>query len=146
MAKNIGIEGVPLVAPDTPELQDCARPMTRRWRLIRRALLSFRGVLFGAASTVGAVLDRIAVKPKLFILDFAAVPYLDSTAANTIRSFARNAAKRDVKMVITGTAPSVHAVLSAHGVAPPDVAFSDTIATALAQEDAIEAQKTGDAG
>lgn len=149
MAKNIGIEGVPLVAPDTPDgSRDVRTPYDAALaadpsRVVYRISGAF---FFGAASTVGAVLDRIAVKPKLFILDFAAVPYLDSTAANTIRSFARNAAKRDVKMVITGTAPSVHAVLSAHGVAPPDVAFSDTIATALAQEDAIEAQQTGDAG
>src|SRR5690606_36082891 len=37
---------------------------------------------FGAAAAVGAALDRIADRRKSFILDFAAVPFLDSTAAN----------------------------------------------------------------
>ena len=39
---------------------------------------------FGAAGTVGAVLDRIADSRKNFILDCSAVPFLDSSAANVI--------------------------------------------------------------
>ena len=39
---------------------------------------------FGAASTVGTVLDSIADTRKAFVVDFAAVPFLDSTAANAM--------------------------------------------------------------
>jgi len=39
---------------------------------------------FGAASSVGAVLDNIASTHKAFVVDFAAVPFLDSTAANAM--------------------------------------------------------------
>jgi SulP family sulfate permease len=39
---------------------------------------------FGAASAIGSVLDGIADKRKGFVVDFAAVPFLDSTAANVL--------------------------------------------------------------
>ena len=60
---------------------------------------------FGAASTVGAVLDRIADQRKSFILDFSAVPFLDSTAANVIEGAARKARKAGVRFFITGASP-----------------------------------------
>jgi len=61
------------------------RPMIRpRHRSRRRGLSHYRGVLLGAASTVGAVLDSIADTHKAFVIDFAAVPFLDSTAANAM--------------------------------------------------------------
>ena len=47
---------------------------------------------FGTASTVGAVLDRIGDRHKAFVLDFSAVPFVDSTAANVIAGIARKAA------------------------------------------------------
>lgn len=38
--------------------------------------------LFGTASTMGSVLDRIADRPRTFVLDLAEVPFLESTAAH----------------------------------------------------------------
>ena len=46
---------------------------------------------FGAASTVGTVLDSIADTRKAFVVDFAAVPFLDSTAANAMSRVAAKA-------------------------------------------------------
>lgn len=86
---------------------------------------------FGAASTVGAVLDRIADRPKTFILDFSAVPFLDSTAANTIEGVARKAQRNGVTLVLTGVPKHVRHVLWAHGVHPPLVRYKRSIDSAL---------------
>lgn len=44
---------------------------------------------FGAAGSIGSVLDRISTAHKVLVVDFAAVPFLDSTTAKTIESLAR---------------------------------------------------------
>jgi sulfate permease, SulP family len=88
---------------------------------------------FGAASTVGTVLDRIADQRKSFILDCSGVPFLDSTAANVIEGAARKAAQAGVRFFITGASPSVRRMLFAQGVKPPHVRYKATIENALQQ-------------
>jgi SulP family sulfate permease len=86
---------------------------------------------FGAAATVGAALDRIADQRKAFVIDFSAVPMLDSTAANTIAGAARKAARNGVAVYITGTSRSNREMLLKHGVRPPLVRFKRTIPLAV---------------
>lgn len=86
---------------------------------------------FGAASTVGSVLDRIADQHRAFVIDFSAVPFIDSTAANTIEGIARKAARHHVVLLISGTAPAVRKSLTSHGVRPPEVIYESTIETAI---------------
>ncbi|WP_370155075.1 SulP family inorganic anion transporter [Ferrovibrio sp.] len=100
-----------------------------------RDLLVYRisgAFFFGAASTVGAVLDRIADRPKTFILDFAAVPFLDSTAANTIEGVARKAERNGTILILTGTTPPVRQMLETHGLRHPRVRFDASVEAALA--------------
>ncbi|WP_341704341.1 SulP family inorganic anion transporter [Ferrovibrio sp.] len=100
-----------------------------------RDLLVYRisgAFFFGAASTVGAVLDRIADRPKTFILDFAAVPFLDSTAANTIEGVARKAERNGTTLILTGTTPPVRQMLETHGLRHPRVRFEASVEAALA--------------
>src|SRR3546814_2750912 len=70
---------------------------------------------FGAAASIGSVLERIADTHEALILDFAAVPFLDSTAANTIEGLASKAARRGVHIVLPGTSHDVRQDLFAHG-------------------------------
>jgi SulP family sulfate permease len=86
---------------------------------------------FGAAASIGAVLDRIGDTHKALIVDFSAVPFVDSTAAHTIEGLARSAAKQGVKLYITGTSPDVRRALTVHGVAPSSVHYKSTIERAL---------------
>ena len=86
---------------------------------------------FGAASAIGAVLDRISPRHRALIVDLAAVPFLDATAANTLEGLARKAAKRHVRVVLAGANDEVRAELLAHGVAPPRVDYERSIDTAL---------------
>ncbi len=86
---------------------------------------------FGAAAAVGAVLDRISARHRALIVDLSAVPFLDATAANTLEGLARNAAKRRLRVVLTGVNADVRAELLVHGVAPPYVEYERSIDVAL---------------
>ena len=86
---------------------------------------------FGSAANVAVALDHLAEWPKAFVLDFSAVPLLDSTAASTIESFVRKAERRHAAVYIAGAIPSVQRVLLSHGVGAPHVQFSATAAEAL---------------
>jgi len=86
---------------------------------------------FGAASSVGAVLDSIADRRKAFVVDFAAVPFLDSTAANAMGRVATKAARQGIRLYITGASPAVRRALLLHGVVRPRATYRDTIARAV---------------
>jgi MFS superfamily sulfate permease-like transporter len=45
--------------------------------------------LLGGSAALSTVLDRVGSQPRIFMLDFEEVPLIDSTAANTLRSFAK---------------------------------------------------------
>jgi sulfate permease, SulP family len=87
---------------------------------------------FGAASAVGTVLGGIANTQKAFVVDFAAVPFLDSTAANAMSQVAAKARRQGIRLYITGASPTVRRALLTHGVRPPRVKFRETIARAIA--------------
>jgi sulfate permease, SulP family len=87
---------------------------------------------FGAAATVGAVLDRIADRHKAFIIDFSAVPFIDSTAANTIAAVARKAARHEVLTFVSGTTEATQRLLERHGAKTPLVRFEPTLERAIA--------------
>lgn len=87
---------------------------------------------FGAAAAVGAALERIGEHPKAYVIDFSAVPVLDSTAAATIEGFARKVGQRDGALYIAGARPHVRRVLLTHGARPPKVRFSANLADAVA--------------
>jgi len=78
---------------------------------------------FGAAAGVSAALDRIGEHPKAYVIDFSAVPVIDSTAAATIEGFARKARRHGVAIYIAAARRPVLRTLLAHGVRPPLVRF-----------------------
>jgi SulP family sulfate permease len=86
---------------------------------------------FGAAATVAAALDRIAERPRNYVLDFAAVAMIDSTAATTVAGFVRKQRRRQARVFITGASPTVRRELLAHEVGEPEVDFQPDVAAAL---------------
>ncbi len=60
------------------------------------------------------------------------VPFLDSSAANTISRIARKARKRGVAVFVTGSSHTVRRALLTHGVRPPFARYRETIARAIA--------------
>ncbi|MGE3295592.1 MAG: SulP family inorganic anion transporter, partial [Geminicoccaceae bacterium] len=87
---------------------------------------------FGAAAAVGAALDRIGQHPKAYVIDFSAVPVVDSTAAATIEGFARKAKRHGARLYLSGARPSIRRALRAHGLRPPLVRFRSQLAEAVA--------------
>lgn len=87
---------------------------------------------FGAAAAVGTVLDRLAERPRAYVLDLSAVAVLDSTAAATLDGFVRQARGRGAAVFIAGARPGIARVLRAHGVCAPAVGFSATATAAEA--------------
>jgi len=136
MAQMTGIEAeMPLVTADRADDGNGDRvPYDSRLAadpdvLVYRITGAF---FFGAASTVGTVLDSIADSRKAFVVDFAAVPFLDSTAANAMSRVATKAKRQGIRLFITGASPAVRRALLTHGVRPPRARYRETIARAIA--------------
>jgi SulP family sulfate permease len=91
---------------------------------------------FGAASAVDAALDNIGDRHKALVVDFAQVPFLDSTAANTIEALAHKARRQRVAVYLSGASPAVRRELLVHGARPPLVTYTRTL------EDAVERAHT----
>jgi SulP family sulfate permease len=135
MAQVTGIEAeAPLVTEDRADHSNGDRvPYDSRLAadpdvLVYRITGAF---FFGAASTVGTVLDSIADTRKAFVVDFAAVPFLDSTAANAMSRVAAKAKRQGIRLFITGASPTVRRALLIHGVRPPLARYRESIARAV---------------
>ncbi|WP_034763374.1 SulP family inorganic anion transporter [Hyphomonas sp. CY54-11-8] len=127
--------GAPLVQPD--EADDLRHRVpydeatsTRRDVIVYRISGAF---FFGAAATIGSVLDRIGDQHRALIVDFSAVPFIDSTAAHTIEGLVEAAHRRKIAVWLTGLSPANEAALAAHDVAPPHVEVAPDIKTAQAK-------------
>ena len=87
---------------------------------------------FGATASVSAVPDRIGEHPKTFILDFADVPIVDSTAARTLEGFAHKLDRAGTKLYFTSANTSVRRTLLAAGLRTPLVHYAPEIKDAVA--------------
>jgi SulP family sulfate permease len=124
----------PLAIDDLPDLAGLRKPYDASLAsdpdvVVYRISGAF---FFGAASAVGAVLERIADQHKGLVLDFSSVPFLDSTGANVIAGVARKASRHGVKVYVTGASYDVRKELANHGVAPPTITILARIEDAVA--------------
>lgn len=85
---------------------------------------------FGAAASIGSVLDRIADQRRNFVLDCAEVPLIDSTAASVIEGLVRKARRTGVQVYIAGLKPDMRRLLDAHDL-HTHVIFTATTEEAL---------------
>jgi SulP family sulfate permease len=88
---------------------------------------------FGTASILNAVLDRIGDRHKALVVDFSAVPFVDSTAANAIAAIARKAGRHKVRVYVTGATPAVRHALLAAGARRPQVRYRRHIEDAVVE-------------
>lgn len=133
MAETTGVEAAALAPRDEPDSQDqkydpslAADPSVVVYRITG-------AFFFGAASTVGAVLERIADRHTALVVDFTAVPFLDSTGANTMAGVVSKARRNNVRVFITGASPNLRRTLIAHDVREPEVSYRTTIADAVSE-------------
>jgi SulP family sulfate permease len=88
---------------------------------------------FGAASSIGSVLDRISDTHRALVIDFSAVPFLDSTGAHVLEGLSRKAARAGVRLFIAGADGETRRALRAHGLRAPEVDYAETVEDALRQ-------------
>lgn len=143
MSRTTGIEGgPPLVGEDKADGADGTRTPYDGTAAADPEVVVYRisgAFFFGAAASIGSVLDRIADTHRTLIIDFSAVPFLDSTAANTIEGLARKTRRTGVRIVVCGASRDVRRDLIAHGVKPPLVRYERSIESALAKARAVPA-------
>lgn len=138
MSKTTAIEThTPFVSEDRADEADARLPYDRAAAqnpdiVVYRISGAF---FFGAAAAIGSVLDQIADTHRALVVDFSAVPFLDSTAANTIESLAHKAGRRGVAVYLSGASAEVRDDLLAHGVRPPLVHYTAQV------EDAVTAAR-----
>ena len=143
MSTTSGVEErVPLVPGDRPDTADPRTPYdpalaTDRDVVVYRLSGAF---FFGTASTVGAVLDRIADERKAFVIDVSAVPFVDSTAATVIAGIGRKAARHGVHVFVTGAVPAVRHALLRAGARRPHVRYLPHIEDAVRVAHALAGQ------
>ena len=143
MASTTAVERhVPPVGEDQPDRSPAERTPFDSALAANPDVVVYRisgAFFFGAAATVGTVLERIADQYSTLVIDFSAVPFLDSTAARTIAGLCRKAGRAGVRLMVTGTTPAVRQELLAHGVGAPTAHYHRSIETALAALDASPA-------
>lgn len=88
-------------------------------------------LFFGATASIGSVLDRIQDSHKALIVDFSAVPFLDSTGANMIEGLAHKAHRRGVTLWLTGASRDIRRVFLTHGLRRPLVRYAATVGDAM---------------
>ncbi len=74
---------------------------------------------FGSAAQVGAVLERIADRPAVFVIDFTDVPMIDSSGARSFVLLAQRLARKGGRLAILGARPAVRQVLLGQHLRPP---------------------------
>lgn len=133
MSKTTAIEGhAPFVTEDVADDAGGPRPFDEQAMDPEVVVYRISGAFFfGAASSIGSVLDRISDTHRALVIDFSAVPFVDSTAANTIEALAHKAARRDIKVLLSGTSHQMREELFSHGLKPPLVHYKRTVETAL---------------
>lgn len=136
MAQAVEVEGGrPIAELDVPDTAGADRERYDPTLATDRDIVIYRisgAFFFGAAASVAAALERIGAHPRCYIIDFSAVPFIDSTAAATMDGFVRKAHRHGAAIYLAGARPQIQRVLVAHGVRSPDVQFAGSLAEALA--------------
>lgn len=134
MAGATGIEAhAPPINGDRPDSADARAPYDSRLATDEEVVV-YRlsgAFFFGTASILNAVLDRIGDRHKALVIDFSAVPFVDSTAANAIAAIARKAGRHEVRVFVTGATPAVRHGLLAAGARRPEVRYRRHIEDAV---------------
>lgn len=131
MSRTTALEtATPLVPVDRPDDGNGGRTEFHEDEASDPDIVVYRirgAFFFGAAASIGAVLDRISDTAQALILDLAAVPFIDSTAAAVIESLGRKMHKRGVPLILVGTTHELRQELFSHDLKPPLVRYEPNL-------------------
>jgi SulP family sulfate permease len=87
---------------------------------------------FGTASRVADAIEIAGTEPRAFVLDFSAVPFVDSTAANALRAFLKKARSDNISVYAANLRAPARAAFERSGLGPPHIHFSPDLKGAIA--------------
>ncbi|HEX2841604.1 SulP family inorganic anion transporter [Hyphomicrobium sp.] len=134
LAEDVAIAtGSPLVAEDQADETGASRTEYDPSQY-GREIVVYRisgAFFFAATASVRGVLDRIGEHPKAFILDFADVPLVDSTAAKALEGFVHKLDRSGTRVYFTSARPGVRRTLLQAGLRTPLVTYAASIPDAV---------------
>lgn len=101
-------------------------------------------LFFGATSSVSAVLDRIGSTPRAFVLDLSAVPFIDSTAAASLKSFVERMKRSGTLVILAAASPPLRRSLLQEGLGPRFVRHARSVEQAMEAARQTTASPSGD--
>jgi SulP family sulfate permease len=132
MAESIDVEGARLVRED---LADSANGRPAYEGLSADDVMVYRisgAFFFGATARVNLILDRVMHPPRVFILDFSEVPFIDITAAAALERFVRRLHKAGTQVIFAGVRPPVRRSFGLPGLRGRSVRYAGNVEKALA--------------
>jgi len=125
----------PLVSEDQADNADGQRTAYDAQQASDPDIIVFRltgALFFGAASSIGLLLEQAPTQYRALVVDFSDVPFADATGINMIAGVCRRAERSGAKIFLAGTSAELRASLVSHGIEPPDVQFAPSIDEAVA--------------
>jgi SulP family sulfate permease len=133
MAEAIDVQGGAKLVRDDVSDDENGRPAYRN-RTLPGDVMVYRisgAFFFGATARVNLILDRVVNAPRVFILDFSDVPFIDITASAALERFVHRLHKAGTKVYFAGVRPQVRRSFGLPGLRGRSVRYTPSVEKAL---------------
>lgn len=140
MSASVSVGGEAIVPEDVADEAPKDRQAYRKEEAQPAGVAVYRlsGALFFASSASLAIaLDRVLAGQKALVLDMSKVTVIDSSGAQALAAFARDAARREIRIAVAGAGPEVRNLLEAALSGPAKINFFNDLGEAIEQSRSI---------
>jgi SulP family sulfate permease len=141
MAEAIDVQGGAKFVRDDVSDDENGRP-AYRGQTMPGDVMVYRisgAFFFGATARVNMMLDRVVHPPRVFILDFTDVPFIDITASAALERFVQRLHKAHTKVYFAGVRPQVRHSFGLPGLRGRSVRYVSSVEKALESAEARRA-------
>jgi SulP family sulfate permease len=132
MAETVEVEGDPKFIRD--DVADSSNGRGRYEGPMSQDVMVYRisgAFFFGATARVNVILDRVVHPPRVFVLDFSEVPFIDITAAAALERFVKRLHKAGTEVYFAGVRPHVRHAFTLPGLRGRAVRYAPNLERAL---------------
>ena len=133
MAEAIDVQGGARFVRDDVSDEENGRP-AYRGQVMPADVMVYRisgAFFFGATARVNIMLDRVVHPPRVFVLDFSDVPFIDITASAALERFVHRLHKAGTKVYFAGVRPNVRRAFGLPGLRGRSVHYVASVEKAL---------------
>jgi SulP family sulfate permease len=133
MAEAIDVQGGARFVRDDVSDEENGRP-AYRGQIMPADVMVYRisgAFFFGATARVNIMLDRVVHPPRVFVLDFSDVPFIDITASAALERFVHRLHKAGTKVYFAGVRPNVRRAFGLPGLRGRSVHYVASVEKAL---------------